>query len=73
MSISTGKHMICDLANVRNMDKLESMSKMLKLFDLICRKYNFTVLGKLEHVFDPQGLSLVYMLSESHISVHTFP
>lgn len=72
-SISTGKHMICDLANIRNMGRLESMTEMCALFDIICQKYDFTVLGKIEHVFDPQGLSLIYMLSESHISVHTFP
>ena len=72
-SVSTGKHMICDLANIRNMDRLESMSEMCALFDSICQKHDFTVLGKVEHVFEPQGLSLIYMLSESHISVHTFP
>lgn len=73
MSISTGKHMICDLANVRNMARLESMAEMCALFDRICAEHDFTVLGKLEHKFLPQGLSLIYMLSESHISVHTFP
>lgn len=72
-SVSTGKHMICDLANIRNMDRLESMSNMRALFDSICKKHDFTVLGKIEHEFEPQGLSLIYMLSESHVSVHTFP
>ena len=73
MSISTGKHMICDLINIRNSARLESMSQMKLLFDMICIKHDFTILGKIEHEFDPQGLSLIYMLSESHISVHTFP
>ncbi len=72
-NISTGKHMICDLSNIKNMTRLESMESMCQLFDDICAKYEFTVLGKIEHKFEPQGLSLIYMLSESHISIHTFP
>jgi S-adenosylmethionine decarboxylase proenzyme len=72
-SISTGKHMICDLTNVRNMMRLESMESMHVLLNNICERYDFTVLGKIEHTFEPQGLSVVYMLSESHISIHTFP
>ena len=72
-AISTGKHMICDIVNVRNMTHLESMTSMRQLLDDICARYEFTVLGKLEHAFLPQGLSIVYMLSESHISIHTFP
>lgn len=71
--ISTGKHMICDIVNVRNMTHLESMTSMHQLLDDICARHEFTVLGKLEHVFQPQGLSIIYMLSESHISIHTFP
>jgi S-adenosylmethionine decarboxylase len=65
--------MICDLSNIKNMKKLESMPEMYELFDTICKKYDFNILGKMGHHFEPQGLSLIYMLSESHISVHTFP
>ena len=71
--ISTGKHMICDLHNIRNTELLNSLSGIRQVIDLICHQYSFSVLGKLEHQFTPQGCSLVYLLSESHISVHTFP
>jgi len=27
----------------------------------------------LEHVFQPQGYTFLFLLSESHLSVHTFP
>lgn len=73
MSISTGKHLICDLCNIQNMDRLESLESMFFLLDSLCQKHDFTVLGKMNHVFDPQGMSIIYMLSESHISIHTFP
>jgi S-adenosylmethionine decarboxylase len=32
-----------------------------------------TILSQLEHQFDPHGVSVVLMLSESHASVHTYP
>ena len=72
-SVSTGKHMICDLTNIRNMTRLESMDKMHELLEDICAKYDFTILTKSQHKFEPQGLTILYMLSESHISIHTFP
>ena len=71
--VPTGKHMICDLTNIRNMTHLESMDSMHELLDDICTKYNFTILTKTQHKFEPQGLTILYMLSESHISIHTFP
>lgn len=32
-----------------------------------------TVIKKFKHNFNPIGLSLIYILAESHISVHTWP
>ena len=71
--VSTGKHMICDLTNIRNKTHLESIDSMYELLDTICTKYDFTILQKTHHEFVPQGLTILYMLSESHISIHTFP
>lgn len=65
--------MICDIEEIRNTDLLNSMSGIRAMIDVICEKHAFTVLGVLEHQFEPQGCSLVYLLSESHISIHTFP
>jgi S-adenosylmethionine decarboxylase len=65
--------MICDLANIRNMTHLESMDKMHELLEDICNRYHFTILTRTQHQFEPQGLTILYMLSESHISIHTFP
>ena len=72
-SVSTGKHMICDLTNIRHSQHLESMSKMHELLEDICSQYDFTVLTRSAHQFEPQGITVLYMLSESHISIHTFP
>ena len=31
------------------------------------------ILSSIKHKFDPQGITLITMLSESHISMHTWP
>ena len=70
---SSGKHMICDIKNIQNYELLNNVSKIRCILDNICENYNFTILNKIEHEFQPQGLTILYLLSESHISIHTFP
>lgn len=70
---SSGKHMICDIKNIRNKNLIHDLKKMELLLDMICQAYDFTVLNRAAHEFSPQGLSILYLLSESHISIHTFP
>jgi len=43
------------------------------MLDELYRNYNFTVLHRVFHFFEPQGMTCVYVLSESHLSVHTWP
>jgi S-adenosylmethionine decarboxylase proenzyme len=69
----SGKHMICDIKKIQNLELLHDINSIKKLLDMICEKYEFTVLNKVEHIFEPQGLTILYLLSESHISIHTFP
>lgn len=33
----------------------------------------FTVLNFMDHQFDPQGYTAVWLLAESHCALHTFP
>lgn len=35
--------------------------------------YGLTVLNSVEHHFEPQGLTYVLLLSQSHLIVHTWP
>jgi len=70
---TSGKHMICDLKEIKNIELLNNNNKIKELFDNICKKYNYTILNQIEHIFEPQGLTILYLLSESHISIHTFP
>ena len=69
----SGKHMICDIKNIKNGQLLNSITDITAIFDWICETFEFTVLNKIEHQFEPQGFSVNYLLSESHLSIHTFP
>jgi S-adenosylmethionine decarboxylase proenzyme len=69
----SGKHMIIDLKEIKNESLMHSLDKIKQLLDSICEKYDFCILNRSDHVFEPQGLTILYLLSESHISVHTFP
>lgn len=72
-SQSSGKHMVCDIKDIENMDLLHDLEGIQYLLDSICTKFDFQVLQKISHQFEPEGITILYLLSESHISIHTFP
>lgn len=39
----------------------------------IARQLGATVLSSSSHKFEPQGVTAILLLSESHISIHTWP
>jgi S-adenosylmethionine decarboxylase proenzyme len=71
--MSSGKHLICDIKNIKNTSLLNSVDALKRLMDDICEKYNFTILDKRHHSFSPRGTTILYMLTESHFTIHTFP
>ena len=70
---SSGKHLICDFKNITKTKLLNSKLELKLMCKNICMENNFTILGEVDHEFHPQGCSFVLLLSESHLSVHTFP
>jgi len=70
---SSGKHMICDFKEIKNTDLLNNCYKLRSMLREICGIYEFQILDELEHQFEPIGCSIIFMLSESHMSIHTFP
>ena len=70
---SSGKHLICDFKNITNTKLLNDKLGLKLLCKNLCIEHNFTILGEIDHEFHPQGCSFVFLLSESHLSVHTFP
>jgi len=70
---SSGKHMICDFKGIENLELLNNITKLKTLMRDICKKNDFTILNEIDHPFVPIGCSILFLLSESHLSIHTFP
>ena len=70
---SSGKHMICDFKCIKNEQLLNNSNDLNNLLKELCKTYDFQILQECEHNFIPIGCSIIFLLSESHISVHTFP
>ncbi len=65
-----GVHLLVDVRDAENLDNIKSIEEMLKL--AACDA-GATVLHSYMHQFEPHGVSGVVVLSESHISIHTWP
>lgn len=70
---SSGKHLICDFKNIANTKLLNSKLELKLMCKDLCMNNNYTILGEIDHEFHPEGCTFIFLLSESHLSVHTFP
>jgi len=70
---SSGKHMICDFKEIKNNDLINNIEQINIMLKQICLDYDFQILGEVNHKFEPIGCSIIFLLSESHLSIHTFP
>jgi len=50
-----------------------STKKIEDIAQSIIRDLDLNVVKKLSHLFSPQGITLIYILSESHLIIHTWP
>ena len=46
---------------------------VVKLFNKILEECGFGVVNYMEHRFKPEGFTSIWLLSESHLAIHTFP
>lgn len=52
-------------------DFQDSIKELEKFADSIVKKLNLNTVSKITHSFEPMGKTLVYILSESHLALHT--
>ena len=72
MEYIPGKHLIATLHS----DKVQPVNNYKGFKELISRlitTYQLVQLGEVYHNFSPGGFTAVVCLSESHISIHTWP
>jgi S-adenosylmethionine decarboxylase len=70
---SSGKHMICDFKCIKNEILLNNMEQLNLMLKKICNDNDFQILNEIQYKFEPIGCSIIFLLSESHLSIHTFP
>ena len=67
-----GTHIVCELSGCRQ-DLLTDVDTVQKIMENAARESNAQILKVVFHRFQPQGVSGVVVLAESHISIHTWP
>jgi len=67
-----GKHLILEVYNV-NYELLNDLSTISKITENGIKRAKMTILNSFTHQFTPQGVSVIFALAESHVSIHTFP
>ena len=67
-----GTHYLIDVSGIRSKN-INIVQKMINMGNLICRIYDLNIIDILKHEFKPQGLTIIFLLSESHLSIHTWP
>ncbi|MGR3293472.1 MAG: adenosylmethionine decarboxylase [Candidatus Scalindua sp.] len=67
-----GRHLLLEMWDC-NRDILDDAEKITQIMCDAASDAGATVVKSIYHEFDPPGITAVAILSESHISVHTWP
>jgi len=71
--MASGLHLIVDVFNITNNSLLEKIENVEPLMKKIIDVGKLTVVGEVNKQFEPIGVTMLYLLSESHLSIHTYP
>lgn len=72
MTYNPGTHLIATLTTAKT-DRLHRFADFQQLVDGLIAEHNLQKLGEVYHNFSPAGYTAVVCLSESHLSIHTWP
>ncbi|WP_153796031.1 adenosylmethionine decarboxylase [Foetidibacter luteolus] len=67
-----GTHLIASIQS-ENISALAASASFKQLVDDVIKQHSLQKLGEVYHDFSPAGFTGVICLSESHISIHTWP
>ena len=65
--------MKAEMYNYHTWIKYEKEEILVKRFEELLIKSGFKILKKVEHFFNGQGYTALWLLAESHFAIHTFP
>ena len=69
---SSGKHLIADIKGIKNKKLLDDTNALADMMRYICQECNFQILNEFKHTFNPCGSTIVFVLTESHFSLHSY-
>lgn len=69
---TNGKHVIVDVWNADPL-KLNDLLGLCGNMEEGIEKAGATIIDHIKHQFEPQGVTILFLLSESHYSIHTYP
>lgn len=72
MHATLGTHVIAELSGCP-FDILDNVTLLEEILTEGISKAGATIVSKVTHKFSPTGTSIVFVLSESHLSIHTWP
>jgi len=67
-----GIHVIAEFLGV-DPEKISKVERVREILDRVVAKSGLHCVSSSFHQFEPYGVSAVYLLCESHLSVHTWP
>lgn len=71
--ISTlGRHLVVEY-NGCDPDVLDDLDQVTELMESAARNASASIVQTVSHRFTPQGVSVVVVVEESHLSIHTWP
>ena len=65
-------HIVAEFSGIER-KKLEDVTIVEAIMNKVASEAKLNVIHKISHQFKPSGASIIYMISESHISIHTWP
>ncbi|HYH02568.1 MAG TPA: adenosylmethionine decarboxylase [Bacillota bacterium] len=69
---TVGAHVLADFWGCQ-FEKLDDAELLMNALRQAAQIAKMTILGEKSFKFDPQGFTGILLLSESHISIHTYP
>jgi len=70
---AVGTHVIADVVGIKKPFELDKIEAIQQIFHEAAKKAKMNIVAENWKKFEPQGLSGVLFLSESHLSIHFSP
>lgn len=70
--LAYGRHVLVDISET-SAAVLDDGPALAQAMTRAAQSEGATVLGTIEHAFKPSGVTILLLLAESHVSLHTYP